>query len=532
MRCMTALRAMSLAALTVSLIALCAHAGFAQAVRTGGTPPPDPSHFDLYGGGAYFHPFNSQINNFFYQPIYPGAVGSATAYFSRHFGVQAEGSYFSNGGNNCVYTAQAGPVFRLQKNRWVPFVHVLGGGAKVGGPSLQPCTWGWGGTAGAGLDYVLPLWNNHLAIRPIQGDFEYSRVDYGTSQFTTQGGIGTVRAYRLSAGVVLRLGGAATRPALQLGCTAQPVDIFPGDPVVVTAISSNLDIHRKTTYTWSSSGGSVAPADTIATISTAGLAAGDYAITGHVSQGTIPREQAECTAGFRVHAYEVPTLSCSANPATVQAGGMTTITAVSQSPQNRPLSYSYSASAGQITGSTETATLNTAGATPGSTITVTCNAVDDLGQQATATTSVGISVPPAPPAPLPQPLCSVTFDRSKKHPVRVDNEAKGCLDDIALLLNRDSGAKLVIVGHHSNDETPDAAAERTLNVEQYLVDEKGIDPAHIELRTSGYSGRFVENTLVPNGAEYDESATAPFDVNSIHRHGQPYGKPKSRKTPR
>ena len=46
-----------------------------------------------------------------------------------------------------------------------------------------------------------------------------------------------------------------------------------------------------------------------------------------------------------------------------------------------------------------------------------------------------------------------------------------------------------IVGHRSEDEKPESAAERTLNVEQYLIDEKGVDPTRIELRIDETPGR-------------------------------------------
>ncbi len=222
-------------------------------------------------------------------------------------------------------------------------------------------------------------------------------------------------------------------------------------------------------------------------VTTAGLTAGDYTAKGHVSQGIRPGQQADCSAGFRVHAYEPPTIACSANPTTVMPGETSTITTTARSPQNRKLTYSYSASSGQVTGNGATATLATAGDTPG-TVTVTCNVVDDLGKQAMATTTVGINAPPVPVAPSSRSLCPVSFERDRKRPVRVDNEAKGCLDDIALTLNRDSASKLVIVGHHGDDEKSSDAAERTLNVEQYLVDEKGIDPGRIELRIGDTSG--------------------------------------------
>jgi hypothetical protein len=244
-----------------------------------------------------------------------------------------------------------------------------------------------------------------------------------------------------------------------------------------------------------------------------------------------PGQQASCTAGFRIHAYEPPTITCSANPSTVMPGDSSTITSIASSPQSRPLSYSYSASFGQIASSTPTATLNTTGASPG-TINVTCNVVDDLGKQATAKTSVIITAPPTPVAPQARNLCAISFERDRKRPVRVDNEAKGCLDEIALTLNRESSDKLIIVGKHSADESPDAAAQRDLNVAQYLTEEKGIDPSRIELRTGGDLTRSLDSILVPPGAVFTPGDTNTFDTNSVKRQGQPYAMPKSTTRPR
>jgi hypothetical protein len=499
----------------------------AQAVRTASTPPPEFSRLDLYGGYAYFHPFDSEIKPFVYQPINPGAVASASAYFNRYLGIQAEGSFFPDGPNDCYYTAQAGPVLRYQKGRFIPFVHALGGGAKVGGPAFQPCTWGWGVTAGGGLDLVLPIFNNHIALRVIQADFNYSHVDYGpVDPAQVTGGIGDITAYRLSAGVVLRLGQQTPPPPVQLGCTVQPTNVFPGDPVTVTAVATNLEPKKKLTYTWTASGGELTNNDATANINTAGLAPGDYTISGHISEGKRPGESATCTAGFRIHNPAPPSITCSANPSTVMPGDPSTITANASSLEGLTLSYSYSATAGQISGTTPTATLATSGA-PSGTVTVTCNVVDDLGKHASADTTVTIVTPPPLPVPKIRPLCSVSFERDAKRPVRVDNEGKACLDEIALTLNRDTTSKLVIVGRHSNDETPDAAAQRDLNVEQYLVDEKGIDPTRISMRTSGQPGRILDSTLVPDGATFIPGDTDTFDANSIKREGQPYAKPKT-----
>jgi len=69
----------------------------AQATKTASTPPPELSRFDLYGGYGYLHPVGSDIGNVEYQPINPGAIVSAAAYFNRFVGVQAEGSFFPSG---------------------------------------------------------------------------------------------------------------------------------------------------------------------------------------------------------------------------------------------------------------------------------------------------------------------------------------------------------------------------------------------------------------------------------------------------
>ncbi len=86
--------------------------------------------------------------------------------------------------------------------------------------------------------------------------------------------------------------------------------------------------------------------------------------------------------------------------------------------------------------------------------------VDDKGQTASCTTSVSVAAPPPPPAPTTTSLCSITFERDKRRPARVDNEAKACLDDIALNLQRSSDAKLAFVGNPNATEKEAAAKSK------------------------------------------------------------------------
>jgi len=61
-----------------------------------------------------------------------------------------------------------------------------------------------------------------------------------------------------------------------------------------------------------------------------------------------PGEKAECSTGFKVKEFEPPTVSCLASPSTLKPGEISAITCTGASPQNRPLTYTYSATAGTI----------------------------------------------------------------------------------------------------------------------------------------------------------------------------------------
>lgn len=514
----------------------------AQAAKSA-TEYPD-SRVDIYGGYGYFHPLNSGVGEKQYFDVTnPNATISVTGYFNRYIGIAMEAGYFSGtrehaaynpncvgeGCSQLVYTAQGGPVLRWPLGAWIPFLHTLGGGTRTNGPVDQPLTWGWGVTGGGGLDYVAPFFHKHVAVRIVQADWQYSQVVYGPLVLpeAVKGGFGEISAMKLSGGVVVKLGEVTPPKALDVGCKAEPATGYPGDAITVTAASVNFDPKKPAAYTWKTNGGKLKPDQAQATIDTTGLAPGEYEVSAHVVQGMKARQQASCTTPFTIKPFEPPTLTCSANPSSTTAGTVVDISTTGTSPQNRPLTYSYTSSAGQIEATGPTAKLSTAGLTA-TTITVTCNVVDDLGQSAQANTQVTLTVPPTPIVAETQDLCHISFERDKRRPVRVDNEAKGCLDDIALTMQQQAEAKLVIVGNSSSNEHPEAGAERALNARQYLVQEKGIDHSRIEVRVGSMPGRFVSNTLVPAGAHFDGSNSHTFDEDSIVRHGQAYGVPGSR----
>ena len=502
------------------------------------------SRVDLFGGYSYLRPVqNSNINGYVYPELYnPNADVSLAFYDNRFLGLQVEGTYFSGNQNkpygtclaeNCsqiIYTAQAGPIFRFPLGPFVPFAHVLGGGERTNGPANQSLAWGYGITGGLGVDIVLPPFNHLFALRPIQADYQYSQVKHGTlvDPPGTIGGTGILKDIKLTAGIVARFGDVTPPYPLMLGCGADPSDAYPGDTVTITSQEKFANPKKTPVYKYTSTAGVVTAADSGATVDTTGVAPGSYTVTGHVSEGNRPSQQASCQAPFTVRAFDPPTISCSANPTTGLSGTDFAITSTASSPQKRPLTYSYTSTAGVIAGAGSTAKLSTAGLSP-STITVTCTVADDVSHTVSATADIVLTAPPVPVIPQTEQLCSLSFTRDKRRPVRVDNEAKGCLDDIALTLNKQTDARLVIVGNAAPGDKPEAAAERTLNARQYLVQEKGIDASRIELRTGDAPEKTANNTLVPPGATFKESDVHTFDEKTIVRHGQAYGTHKSKK---
>lgn len=416
-----------------------------------------------------------------------------------------------------VFTYLFGPRLSYRKyERVTPFVQVLFGGIRASeetvclscAPSL-PTESTFAMTAGGGLDVKV---RHHLAIRIIQAEYLMTNFeDLTTGKKALQNDM------RLSTGIVFRFGGNPAPPLpppppLTYSCSVNPSSVFIGDAIAVSGTAVSLNPAKTAVYTWTVDGGTVTGTSTTAStasIDTRNIAPGSYTLKGHVSEGDKPSENADCTAGYVVRAFEPPTVSCLANPSTVNSGDPSTITATGVSPQNRPLTYSYSSSLGSVSGSGTTATLTTGGVSAG-VVTVTCNVVDDKGQTASGTTPVTVVVPQA-PMPVVSELCPISFARDARRPTRVDNEGKACLDQVALNLQSNSDAKLALIGNSASGEKGGAklAAQRAANTKAYLVGEKGIDSTRITVYTGSQDGKVVSTTLIPAGATFDSTGDTP-----------------------
>jgi hypothetical protein len=508
-----------------------------------------PSKWDIFAGYSYLAPHGTEgvASPLSAQSINYGSILSVARYFNKYVGVQLEAdehipnqsaySYppcsgcgstwadddFSGGGG--------GLIFRFPAADMTPFVHGLIG-TEYAATMNDNDVFGVVLTAGGGMDYNTPFFNHHLAIRIFQADYQYTHENWPS-------GRGNFNMARLSAGFVYHIGSITPPPPVTLACSASPTSIFAGDPVTVTATAGELDPKLNAIYSWSGTG--VTGNGATVTVSTASLAPGSYTVKGSVKEGKPgkeglkPGQSADCSASFTVKEFEPPTISCTANPTTIKPGETSAITATGVSPQNRPLTYSYSASAGTVSGTGTSATFSSTGAPTGEAA-LTCSVSDDKGHTATANTSVTITAPYVAPIPHTQALCSITFDKDKKRPTRVDNEAKACLDEVALDLQKQPDAKAVVVGesdaaekaktakeaaiqskHKHPKPVVEDASQRGVNTKEYLVTEKGIDASRISVATGATDGQTVEDYLVPSGATFtnDVNGTTPVDETAV-----------------
>jgi outer membrane protein OmpA-like peptidoglycan-associated protein len=348
--------------------------------------------------------------------------------------------------------------------------------------------------AGGGLNYYF---NQHWGVRLLEADFVRTAFPNGVDDVQHD--------LRLSFGVTYHFAGAEPAP-VTLSCAASPALVFPGDPVAVTATAGGLDPKLNAVYSWSGSG--VTGSGTSASVATAALAPGSYTVKCGVKEGKAgkeglkPWESADASASFTVKPFDPPTAGCSASPATIKPGETSTVTATGVSPQNRPLTYNYSAAAGTVSSGGSTAVFNSASAPTGTTA-ITCSVTDDKGQTATAQASVTIVAPP-PPQPSPEQvrleahlaLHSVFFPTAQpraEHPEGgLVASQQGTLTTLATdfksYLAFKPDAHLILTGHtdvRGSVEYNQALSERRVaRTKQFLV-EQGVSESAIETRGLG-----------------------------------------------
>ncbi len=467
--------------------------------------------WELFGGYSFFYP-GADVHGVLPGGLLPvtsrlesnprGAGASLTYNFNHWFGLTLDSSTHWGSGETTLSrriddaafsNLSFGPKVTFRSAHFSPFLEAL-----VGDHRLTPDAFHdidkLGFLGGGGLDVNV---SRHVALRLFRADYLVSSYKYGPSATTPKTDL---RGVRLQTGLVFMWGGERTVTPPIAACSAQPVEIFAGEPVTATAVGSNFNPKRTVKYNWTGPGGKPAGTEASTRIDTTSLQPGAYQVTASLSDGS-KNGVASCSAAFTVKAPRPPVISCSSDPSSVPMGGTSTINSNASSPDGRRLTYAYTTTAGTITGTASTATLDASGAQPG-TITVTCNVGDDRNPPLTAssTAAVILLAPPPPPdvSAIERRLAlhSVYFATAKP---TVENPDVGLLasqektlialaGDFKTYLQSKPDARLTLEGHadpRGSVEYNQALSERRVDRTQRFLIEQGVPAANIQTKAFG-----------------------------------------------
>jgi outer membrane protein OmpA-like peptidoglycan-associated protein len=449
-----------------------------------------------------------------------GATGSFTYNADKYLGLNAEvGAYhfsrqiFVLNGTNFTQTSISGSfetyLFgpRLNWRRFdhfVPFVEFMIGAAH-GGPQVTGSTTQstFALAAGGGVDIVLL---KNLAWRFFQAD--YLMTNFTGPLMNPQG---RQNNFRIGSGLVLRWGYPPAPPKPNhppvAACSADKPSVYQGSNDVIGIHVNATDADNDPlTYAYTATGGTVEGTGADARWNSSGLAIGSYTVNAKVDDGRGGTATCSVDVAVTKRPNRPPVISCAPERNPILAGERVAIKSTASDPDGDPITYSYSASGGQISGTDATAQFDSTGLSAGS-YTITCTADDGQGGRTSATTTVDVQQP----APPPQASKVGDCGYNKVGASRFDNACKRVGDDVALRMNSDPNAKLVVVGYADGKEPKAAklAEQRAELAKKYIV-EKGIDASRISTRTGTAStekgsekdNRRVEFVLVPEGATY------------------------------
>jgi hypothetical protein len=471
-----------------------------------------------------------------------GAGTNVSYNFTKYLSLEGNyGGNWNSGNNGWVDNAfNVGPKLTYRGDGVNFFVHTLVGVHRLSSDFNQSTT-GVAALLGGGMD--LKIWPT-VSLRLFEADYQLGRANFSATVPPDDSGLRrqTFNGVRLTTGLVFNFGSLGTEAPVAAACSVQPTEVMVGEPVHATVAGSNFNPKHTLTYAWASTGGKLEGKDTAASIDTNGVPGGSYAVTATITDSKAKKNNtASCTANFTVKEppKNPPQISCSASPSTVQTGTSATISCTCTSPDNVPVTVGgWTASGGSISGGGNSATLNTTGASSGP-ITIGATCTDSRGLTASASSTVTVENPPPPP-PQATKVNECAYPNVKK-PWRVDNTCKAELDDVALKLQQDPDAKLVVVGNADPAEVTKSkhknlAAERAVDVKFYISGgeaKQNIDASRIETRTGNAGTSTSEQWIVPAGATFPEAgSTTPVDetkVMAIPDHPKPVAKKKAAK---
>ena len=312
---------------------------------------------ELFGGYSWLHP-NGYVDWGKVPDIAHGWNANAVFYLpqAHNLGLVIDGSGHYNGSYANVGIGDLGLQLKWHNDQFSPFVQVLAGTTHIS-PAGLPAQWRPMIGGGGGFDLQL---GNFIAIRLVQADYLWTY--YNPVNLTTRSH--NWNMIRLSSGIVFNLG-TYYNPPISCTASAMPAEVWSGDPVKVTTTGTDFNPKHTLTYAWEANGGKLSDASMpTATVDTTGMAPGSFSARSTITDPKLknmdsgvhsrflgqpdPIKPATCAAAFTVKQPQPPVVSCSANPTTIAVGEPSTITMTASDPQGWPLTYSWSATGGQL----------------------------------------------------------------------------------------------------------------------------------------------------------------------------------------
>jgi outer membrane protein OmpA-like peptidoglycan-associated protein/opacity protein-like surface antigen len=397
--------------------------------------------------------------------------------------------------NGSFETYLFGPRINFRHfDHFVPFGEVLFGAAHAG-PQLtgDQSQSSFALAAGGGVDIILL---KNLAWRFVE-------ADYLMTNFTgsTVSANGRQNNFRIGTGAVLRWGYPPAPPKPNhppvASCSANPTSVYQGssDPVAVHVAATDAD-NDPLTYSYTATGGTVDGTGPDVRWSPAGLAIGSYTVNAKVDDGR--GGTASCAADIAVskRPNRPPVISCAPDRSPINQGEGVAIKSVASDPDGDPITYSYSATGGQISGSGQTVQFDSTGLAVGS-YTVTCTADDGQGGRTSATATVVVQEHPE-VKELESRLSLHDIYFPTAQPTKA-NPGGGLLpsqiktldslvSDFTRYLTHKPDAHLILEGHADHrgpkDYNMKLSERRVDRVKSYLV-EHGVPADHIDTHSFG-----------------------------------------------
>ena len=410
----------------------------------------------------------------------------------------------SHGG---LTTFFVGPRLNLRKfNYFVPYLEFMAGGAHASTPLTgDGSQTSFAAMAGGGVDIVL---TRNIAWR-------FAEIDYLMTKFsgTLVGGNYQQNNLRLGTGIVFRFGlpNEAPPPAPHLppaaACSANPSSIFAGSgDTVAIHVNASSPQNDPLTYSYTATGGTVDGTGPDARWNSTGVTVGSYTVTAAVNDGK--GGTASCATDFKVEERpnRPPTATLSVERSPILPGEHTGIICTGSDPDGDPLTYSYSASGGQITGNGSNATFDATGLQPG-TYTVKCTVNDGRGGTGDASGSVEVNEPPqVHQLEVKLALHSIYFPTAQPTVARPNGGLLGSqaatLDTLATdfeqYLTYKPDAHLILGGHadiRGGKEYNQLLSERRVErAKSYLI-EKGVPADHLDTKAYGVEQNMTDDQV-------------------------------------